>query len=221
MKITFEDVLENDDKDEIALYNIKNSATHMNKETLYHSSIGWLLNDKSRNFEKLELLYRENNLNAFVIAKDKDKLDETHFKLSCNDNDNLLYIFDVECVDKIDDYELNYNKLKNVGYIELVDKSKIDLNNNIFKLEGNKIILNFVKMSASESIKSLEIELTKSLGYKPKVEVIGTYEEDVPLLGFKTKDNKYASNICWFGLKNDKNEYEYYMRDINSFIKNI
>ena len=215
LKITFDLAPETQNKDEIALYNIKNSIEFLNEHALYHSSIGWILNDKERNFEKLELMYRENNFNAFVRAVKINLID--NFKLTCHNAENLEYAFEVYIGESIENYEENFKLLKNVGFVDMIDKTKRTKNNDIL-LEQNEIILHFNKMSVSDSIKNLEIELTKELGYKPKIEIIGTFREDVPLLGFKTKEGKYASNLCWFGLKNDKNEYEYYMRDINDFI---
>jgi hypothetical protein len=222
LKVLFENPDESMSSDDIALYNIKISDMYYNKETLYFASIAWLLNDKNRTILDIELLYRNHNLNSYVISKNITI--EKNLKLRCNDKMNLTYMFDVICkpkeislkeLEEKETYEENFMKLNNTGYLDFEDDTKFS--DHIEKLLKNQIILKFVKYTAKESIMEIMNDLKSSLGYSPKIELIGNYNEEIPLMGFKTTEGKIASNIGWTVEKNDE-ETIYTLHNLNDII---
>ena len=222
LKVLYDTPTETMNSDEIALYNIKMSDMYFNKETLYFASIAWLLNDKNRSIVDIELLYRNNNLNSYVISKNITI--EKNLKLCCNDKINLIYMFDIICkpkelalqeLEEKQTYEENFIKLVNTGYLSFEDDTKFS--DNVEKLLKNQIILSFIKYTAKESIMELMTDLKTNLGYSPKIELIGNYNEEVPLMGFKTNEGKIASNIGWT-VEKLENETLYTLHDLNSII---
>lgn len=222
LKVLYEIPDESMSSDEIALYNIKISDMYYNKETMYFASIAWLLNDTDRSILDIELLYRNNKLSSYVIAKNITI--EKNLKLRCNDKTNLIYMFDIICkpkeialqeLEEKQTYEENFMKLINTGYLDFEDETKFS--DHIEKLLKNQIILKFVKYTAKESIMEIMNDLKNSLGYSPKIELIGNYNEEIPLMGFKTTEGKIASNIGWTVEKNDE-ETIYTLHNLNEII---
>jgi len=225
LKVLYDPVDETMSSDEVAIYNIKMSDMYYNKETLYFSSIAWLLNDENRTIMDIETLYRDNKLNSYVLSKNITI--EKNLKLVCNGKTNLLYMFDIICkpqefalkeLEETQSYSENFMKLLQTGYLDFdFDGETKQFSENIEKLKKNEIILKFKKYTAKESIMEISEDLKKNLGYSPKIELIGNMNEEIPLMGFKTKNGEIASNIGWTVTKND-NETIYELHDINSFI---
>jgi len=76
IKINFLNPDETDSKDDICIYNIKESDKYKKADYFEISCISWLKNDSTRNFQDLEILLRSLNLESHIIAKKVDNIDE-------------------------------------------------------------------------------------------------------------------------------------------------
>ncbi len=69
LRVLYDEINENETKDDITLYNLKQSDINFNKETFICSSLGWMKNDSNRTFQDLETYLRNNDFNTHLLAK--------------------------------------------------------------------------------------------------------------------------------------------------------
>ena len=214
--------------DEIAINNITLSINHFNLETLYHSSIGWILNDTSRTFQDLELLYRKLNVNAYLISihkiPDELKNEKYFFKQYNNTKNEIKYL--CECVIEQEEmaltlinkqwnnYEENLENLKYSGHIDIHNKDEENEDEMFNKLKNNLIILEFKSLNPKESIEQLNKDIFLFTKEKPEINIVGKYDEDSPIMCFKNKKGELLSNIGWV-IQNKDNDMEYTLIDLN------
>ena len=217
--------------DEIAINNITLSIKHFNLETLYHSSIGWILNDTSRTFQDLELLYRKLNVNAYLISihkiPDELKNDKYFFKQYNDTKNEIKYL--CECVIEREEialtliykqwlnYEENFENLKYSGHIDIHNKDEVKEDEMFEKLKNNQIVLEFKSLNPKESIEQLNKDIFNFTKEKPEISIVGKYDEDSPIMCFKNKKGELLSNIGWV-IQNKDNNMEYTLIDLNEHL---
>ena len=212
------------DFDDIALHNLKNSDIHYNKETFICSAVGWLKNKNTRTLQELELYLRNNNYNTYLIASPYT-YDEQINLYTVNESKELLTFECIFCckpkkqafedILKIhSSYEENFNKLLYSGMLKIKNQSE---ENTLFnKLCNNSLKLNFIKLTAKESVEQLHKDIVNSTGKNPRIEIIGKFNETQPIMTFLLEDGNLASHIGWTIEDNNKNLI-YTLVDLNSY----
>lgn len=234
LRILYDEISENDTKDNIALYNLKQSDIHFNKETFICASIGWMKNDSNRSFQDLETYLRNNNFNTHLIAK-PHKYTEDIELVNPNSNESLSYecIFcckpEQYCLEDLykfhSSYNENFNNLKYSGTLNVINKEKVDAINNksegslLSKLSNNEIKLNFVRLSPKDSISQMADDIRNSTGKSPRTEIIGKYNDNQPIITFLLEDGKLASHIGWT-IEDIDGELKYTLVDLNTYYSN-
>lgn len=198
----------NETEDEICIHNIKISDKYKKIDTLYASSIAWLKNDSSRNYQNLELLFRSHELDTHVIAKKANSINDDIELTIPNNNLNLVpqYEMILSCRDKKDSYEEllthhknydeNFTALKYTGcYVDKNIKKEEDINNMNWKICNSKIKLDFEKFNGKDSINALIEDVILNHKQNPEKVVCGTISGN-NLYGLSL-NNKLISPIGW------------------------
>ena len=226
LKVEFKKADVDDDIDVVALNNIVNCDHHARKDLLMCSMIGWLNNDKTRNYQSMELMLRGKNCKAFLIAKPVNAMPKNMKLTMPNDNTQvrtheLDITFDYnEIIKYQDSYEENFTCLKNAGcfaYInnpndekneEEIEKSKQDVkfdgNNIQYNLTINSIFLTLKQMNNKETVDYISECMEKKFGQKPDRTVTGTINyKDMGELNVYTLtiDHKIICETAWINLK--------------------
>lgn len=179
-------------KDDIAIHNIKISDEYKNLETMIYSFMGWFKNDDTRDFQSLERLLRDNNLDTHLIAKyfDEKNVPECAKISIPNNNGNnnkenyFKYIVMISCREKedalkeveqfSDNYEVNFNRLKETGSIfktnELLENAK---DKNIKDIINCTKKYRFIKYNNVEALGFMIEDIERQFGKKPTKVVVG------------------------------------------------
>lgn len=215
--------------DEIAERNIKLSIDNHNLETLNQASIGWIKNDTSRTFQDLEVFYRKNKLNAYLISISKIpdiiKNDQTLYLKTHNGEmatEDLKYICEIviepfeKAVELImkqhKSYEDNFEALKFSGHLSsTAETHETELSKKLMK---NEILLEFKTLGAKESIEQMSNDITEITGKKPTVQIIGKYDNESPIMAFKNDKGELQSHIGWI-IRNLNGELTYDLINLN------
>jgi hypothetical protein len=186
------DVDINESKDDVALYNIKLSDEYKNIETMIYSFMGWFKNDDSRNFQDLEKLLRDNDLDTHLIAKyyDKQNIPENSTISIPNNNEKnkinnyFEYIVMISCREKedaikevktfADTYQVNFNRLEKTGSIfktnELLENAKDE---NIKDIINCTKKYKFIKYNNVEALGYMISDLKNQFGTEPTKVIVG------------------------------------------------
>jgi hypothetical protein len=242
IKINYLKPEENESIDEIAIYNIKLSDKFKNLQSFCQASLAWLKNDSKRNYQDLEKLLRELNLDTHLIAKQLDTYkDSDKFKL-CIPNretqpEDLKYVLLVSCRSKSDalkelglhqtSYEENFTCLNKTGcFVDI----NIASNNESFSYSSlensneNQILksalkYDFVSVSGREAVEVVIKDLFLKYEKEPEKIVCGKLGER-DIWGLKL-NGELASPIGWIEIEvENKNENEYQLIDFR-MIKQI
>jgi hypothetical protein len=220
IKINYKKPEEDESPDDIAMYNMKISDKYKNLQAFCQSTVSWLKNDPSRNYQDLEILLRHMELDTHLIARPKKLLDSnTNFVLTIpnkiNDSNVYDYVLWISCKPRLEainellsyhtSYEENFECLKNTGCLVNKDKNfdikKIStVNKDEEKEEESKILAcelkyDFIEISQIESLNIIIKDLIEKHGDEPKKMVCGKYGElDVYSL---VVDGQIISPIGW------------------------
>ena len=228
LKVEFKKADVDMDIDEIAINNIVQCDKYLKKDFLMYSMIGWLNNNKKRNYQDMELTLRSKCCRGFLVAKKVNKV-KSNMRLTMP-NDNTLdkqyeldIVFDHNDILKYQNsYEDNFVKLKESGCYayqnnpdeetneELQKESKNDVkfkdDNLEYNLSQNSIYLTLTQMNNKETVEYITDCLEKRFNAKPDETKIGTInyknegEKDVYTL---TINNKTITECAWVNLNND------------------
>ena len=224
IKADYFDCEENETKDDVALYNIKISDEYKNSETLIYSFMGWLKNDDTRDFQDVEKLLRDNNLDTHLIAKKFDlenvpegakiTIPNKHIKnktdnyfnsivmISCRPKEESLE----EVIRYADTYDINFSRLSKTGSIFKTD----ELLGNA-KDERIKDIINctkkykFTKYNGIEALGYMIDDITKQFGKPPTKFKVGT-KDNKDLFGLMV--DGIVRNPIVFSYTDDDTEVE-------------
>lgn len=98
LKVNYNEADEIETKDDISIYNIKESLKFKKVDCFELGCLSWLKNDIKRDFQDLEQTLRTLNINGYIIGKtlNEDIPEEYEFKMpfesSINDKDNKEYL---------------------------------------------------------------------------------------------------------------------------------
>ena len=227
LKVEVKKVEVSTDIDEISISNIMQCDKFTRKDLLMCSMIGWLNNDKTRNYQSMELMLRGKGCKGYLIAKPVISTPNNMRLTMPNDNKQvktheLDLTFDHnEIIKYYDNYEDNFANLKNAGCYayknnpdeELIqnniEASKQDIkfneNNVEYNLTQNTIYLTLKQMNKIETVDYVSECMENKFGKKPDRTVAGTInyknmgEINVYTL---TIDNKTICECAWVNLKN-------------------
>lgn len=220
-------------KDEIAVHNIKLCDEYKNSEGFIFSSIGWLKNDDSRDFQDLEKLLRDNNLDTHLIAKKinlGDIPNNTKIVVPNNNSNNNLENFYVnilltscrpkkEAIDELlkyhEDYQSNFEKLKKTGSIFNNEAINDNPDQGISSILACTKKYKFIKYNNKEALGYIIDDLEKKHNSKPIKTKIGS-KNGTPVYGLVI-DGKIATPICF--CKSDGID-EVELLDLRQFTKN-
>jgi hypothetical protein len=218
IKINYKEPESSETLDDIAKYNIKICDKYKKADYMELSCISWLKIDSTRDYQNLEQLLRELDLDSYVIAQ---QISHVPIGLEINyPNENkiiepLEYIAKITCRTKEDSlkellmyhttYEENYEYLKKTGC--LVEKKKeknkeeeekisqVKGINEVKKLLDCSLKLDLEYYKSIESINYIIEDLTKIHGKKPEKIICGEINENkVYALSL---NNEIISPIGW------------------------
>jgi hypothetical protein len=224
IKADYIEIEENETKDDVALYNIKLSDEYKNSETMIYSFMAWFKNNDTRDFQDLEKMMRDNNLDTHLVAKKFDlenvpegakisvpnnhvKNDEKNYfdhivMISCRPREEALG----EVIQFGKSYEENFEKLARTGSIF---KTNELLNN--AKDERIKDIINstkkykFIKYNNLEALGYMIEDITKQFGKAPTKIKVGT-KDGKDLFGLMV--DGVVRNPIVFSYTGDDNEVD-------------
>ena len=209
---------QNETPDDISIYNLKLSDKYKHLPSFCQASLAWLKNDSTRDYQKLEKLLRELNLDTHLIAKQLENgPNSSNFKLCIPNKEiqqpNLEYVLLFSCRSKSDSikelglyhtsYEDNYECLSKTGcYIDSKIADNIDnFSYNSLDNSNENLILkslckyDFVTVSGKESIDVIIQDLTTKYNKIPEKVPCGKLaDKDIYAL---VLDGEIASPIGW------------------------
>ncbi len=231
LKVDFKKTEIGDDVDEIAINNIIQSDKCTRTDFFMCSMIGWLNNDKTRDFQQLETFLRKNNCNAYLISKpvlterknmyltmpNNNKLEKTH---------ELIFAFDKNEILKYNNsYDENFNKLVHAGCYAYKTNPELESDENVlaeskqdikfdeknfeFNLTQNSVVLTMVRMTDKETVLYVKKCLEQQLGQELIKSVVGeivSHENEPVIVYSYTVDNKIVSDCAWTEI--DENTYK-------------
>lgn len=213
--------------DDICKYNMTISDKYKNLQAFSQSSLAWLKNDSSRNYQDLEKLLRELDLDTHLIAKPLDNIlitDNSKLFIPNRENqpDNLEFMLLVSCRSKEDalkeltmyhlSYDENFDCLSRTGcYISSELTEAIDWQKNFSYHSSNnpnenlildsKLKYDFIQVNGKESINVIIQDLISKYNKEPVKTVCGKLgDQDVYALTF---DGQISSPIGWVEYDDD------------------
>ncbi len=221
IRIAYKDIELTETSDDVSIYNLKISDQFKNLQSFCQSSLAWLRNDSTRNYQDLEKLLRQLDLDTHLIAKPVDfgNISEIKSKLFIPNRQtqptDLEYMLLVSCRNKEDalkelslfhvDYEENYKCLEKTGCYAINQSTELkDFND--FKYNPNEnpnedLILNsklkydFVKVTGKESINTIIEDLVLKYNKEPEKIICGKLgSDDIYAL---TINGEISSPIGW------------------------
>lgn len=227
IKINYIKPDESESPDDIAIYNIKISDTYKNLQSFCQSTVSWLKNDPSRDYQDLELLLRHLELDTHLIARPKDFVEpNNNFILTIpnriNDTNKYDYVLWVSCKSKDEaikelltyhsSYEENFECLSKTGC--LTNNSKDFDIKKISYIDGeqdeeSKILscelkYNFMSVTPIDSLNTIIKDLVDKYGKEPQKMVCGKYgEQNVYTLVI---EGEIVSPIGWIEHSSDNIE---------------
>lgn len=177
--------------EEISIHNIKTTDKFKKIDYLEISCISWLKLDSKRNYQDLEKLLRDLNLNTYIIAQPIDKIPnglELGLPNLEQTNNKFEYVAKILCGSKEDmineilrfhsSYEDNYECLNKTGCLKTIKKQtdkeeeeKISNKNGVVEIKNvleSKLKLEFRYLKPIESINFVIADLTNKYGKKPE-----------------------------------------------------
>ncbi len=233
LRVEFKAVEVGDDVDIVAINNILQCDTHKRTDLMMCAMVGWLNNDKTRDYVQIEQMLRLKKCNTYLIAKPYNNSKKNMRLTMPNDNTldkthELIITFDHNEILKYhDSYEQNFillryagcfayrnnpNDNKNVDEHKEIEESKKDIkfdgNNFEYNLTQNTIYLTLIQMNNKETVEYISECLEKKFNNKPLRTIVGTIENknkiNVDVYSF-TIDNKIISECAWTLNDNDNN----------------
>jgi len=222
IKISYKNPDESESPDDICKYNMILSDNYKNLQAFSQSSLAWLKNDSTRNYQDLEKLLRELNLDTHLIARplDNNILNDITKLFIPNRTDqpkNLEYMLLVSCRSKEEalkelslyhlSYEDNFECLYKTGsYNSTEDLQKnfsynSDNNPKENLILDSKLKYDFIRVNGKESINVIIQDLISKYNKEPEKTVCGKLgEEDIYSL---TLDGQISSPIGWIEKDDD------------------
>jgi hypothetical protein len=221
IKINYVKPEENETPDDICIYNLKISDQYKNLQSFCQASLAWLKNDPMRNYQDLEKLLRELDLDTHLIAKQIENLsnlpDSSNYKLCIPNREvqptDLEYVLLFSCRAKSDalkelglfhtSYEDNFEYLSKTGcYVDskIVDNVDNFSYNSLENSNENQILksilkYDFVTVSGKESIDVIIQDLSNKYGKIPEKIICGKLT-DKDVYGL-VLNGEIASPIGW------------------------
>jgi hypothetical protein len=136
LKVEFKKAEVDMDVDETAINNIVQSDRHYKQGFLMMSMIGWLNNDKNRNYQGMELMLRAKQCNSYLVAKPINKMKKNMKVTMPNDNKQIKkheldVVFNVNDILKYhNSYEDNFIQLEHAGCYAYIDDPNEQKNEN-------------------------------------------------------------------------------------------
>lgn len=226
IKIRYLDPEPTETPDDISIYNIKVSDKFKNLQSFSQAGLAWLKNDSNRNYQDLEKLLRNLNLDTHLIAKQLETYpDEDKYKLCIPNRDilnqptDLKYVLLVSCRGKEDaikelglhqtSYEENFNCLSKTGCFvdqNIVSNTENFTYSSLDNINENKILrseikYDFVSVGGKESIEVIIEDLKKKYGKEPEKIVCGKLG-DRDIYGLKL-NGELSSPIGWIEIETE------------------
>ena len=220
IKINYTKPESNEKPDDVCIYNLKLSDKYKHLPSFCQASLAWLKNDSTRDYQKLEKLLRELNLDTHLIAKQiENDPNSSNFKLCIPNSNkeiqqsNLEYVLLFSCRNKQDalkelglfhtSYEDNFECLSKTGcYVDSTIANNVDnFSYNSLENSNENLILksickyDFVTVSGKESIDVIIQDLTTKYSKIPEKFACGKLaDKDIYAL---VLDGEIASPIGW------------------------
>ena len=218
IKINYIKPEENESLDDICICNLKISDKYKNLQSFCQASLAWLKNDSTRNYQDLEKLLRELDLDTHLIAKQIENCpDSSNYKLCIPNREvqptDLEYVLLFSCRSKSDaikelglyhtTYEDNFECLSKTGcFVDAKIADNIDnfSYNSLENSNENQILksllkYDFVSVSGKESIDVIIQDLSNKYGKIPEKIICGKLA-DKDVYGL-VLNGEIASPIGW------------------------
>ncbi len=200
LKINYIKPNEGESPDDIAIYNLKICDKYKNLQAFCQSTVSWLKNDPSRDYQDLELLLRHLELDTHLIARPKESMESNeNFVLSIpnrtNDTNVYDYILWVSCKSKDkaieelltfhNSYEENFECLSRTGC--LINKNlEVDIKETTIsynetdaykKILSCELKYDFVEVDKVQSLNIIIKDIIEKKGKEPQKVLYGKYGE--------------------------------------------
>ncbi len=241
IKINYKKPEASESPDDICIHNLTISDKYKNLSTFSQSSIAWLKNDPSRDYQDLENLIRTLDLDTHLIAKPYEKSIYGELNLTIpnriNQTEELTHVLLISCRKKEEaikelekfhsSYEENYALLKKTGCLTDINSNKktkeFENSINSINTENKQVdpetqILNseikydFINVTGKESIQVIIEDLTKKYDKEPEKKICGKLgEKDIYSLII---NGEIVSPIGWI-----EDEFDYQLIDFRMLRK--
>ena len=222
IKINYREPEENENVEDIARHNIIISDKFKKIDYLEMCCISWLKLDIERDYQDLEQLFRNLNLDSYVIAHPIQKIpDNIELNYPNGKISNEILTFTVKILNKTKEesmnellsihssYDENFKCLKKTGCLMLKNNnSEVVKNlpdepqiNEIKKVLDCKLKLEFTVFDSLKSIDLIIENLTNEYGKKPEKIICG--ESNSNKVYGLTIDGKIISPIGWIEKNNE------------------
>jgi hypothetical protein len=233
IKINYKEPEESETPDQIAQYNIIQSDKFKKADYLEISSISWLKIDSKRDYQDLEQLFRQLNLDSYVIAQPVSYIPpgvEINYPNGKDIEEPLEYIAKITCRPKDESlkevqmyhttWEENFNCLKKTGCFmaikqptDVEDQEKVSTIkgvNEVQKVLECRLKLDYILFKPIESINFIIEDLAKQYGKTPEKIICGQINESKVYA--LMLDGEIISPIGWM----EKNSIENTENEINT-----
>lgn len=226
IKISYKNPDESDSPDDICKYNMILSDNYKNLQAFSQSSLAWLKNDSTRNYQDLEKLLRELNLDTHLIARQLDNnilndISKLFIPNRTEQPENLEYMLLVSCRNKEEalkelslyhlSYDENFECLDKTGCLSTESSNNEDWQKTFsYNSDNNpkenlildsKLKYEFIRVNGKESINVIIQDLIVKYNKEPEKTVCGKLGEvDIYAL---TLDGQISSPIGWIEKDDD------------------
>lgn len=226
IKISYKNPDESDSPDDICKYNMILSDNYKNLQAFSQSSLAWLKNDSTRNYQDLEKLLRELNLDTHLIARPLDNnilndISKLFIPNRTEQPENLEYMLLVSCRNKEEalkelslyhlSYDENFECLDKTGCLSTESSNNEDWQKTFsYNSDNNpkenlildsKLKYEFIRVNGKESINVIIQDLIVKYNKEPEKTVCGKLGEvDIYAL---TLDGQISSPIGWIEKDDD------------------
>lgn len=226
IKISYKNPDESDSPDDICKYNMILSDNYKNLQAFSQSSLAWLKNDSTRNYQDLEKLLRELNLDTHLIARPLDNnilndISKLFIPNRTEQPENLEYMLLVSCRNKEEalkelslyhlSYDENFECLDKTGCLSTESSNNEDWQKTFsYNSDNNpkenlildsKLKYEFIRVNGKESINVIIQDLIIKYNKEPEKTVCGKLGEvDIYAL---TLDGQISSPIGWIEKDDD------------------
>jgi len=219
LRTTFTDPTENETAEQICWHNLTTGDKYLQLQYIIGASTAWLRLNPTKNYQDLEKVMRDNNLNTHLIAKKIEPVPNMHLGLFREGNDPQDYEYECmfscrpkehalkELLEHWSSYEENFNKLLNTGTLLGNDVAITTIKDNPeFKqlnkdeqdttklIMDNKKKINIVSVSPEQFLSELMEICEKEYKQKPVEKIVGMAQSGGPIFALFLGD-KVVSDV--------------------------